>query len=99
MGRIKNRTILLLVGLLVVLTPVVVLSITFSFLTFAAGLQQGQISTIELIELYAIEFVVLTAFAYLVYRLTLYVVEEHLPEALDAVNESDPGEGRGDDVE
>lgn len=94
-SRIKNRTILLLVGLLVVLTPVVILVITLFFLTFAAGLQQGEITTVELVELYAIEFVVLAAFAYLVYRLTLFVVEEHLPEALDAVEpESDSGEGR-----
>lgn len=96
MGRIKNRTILLLVGLLVVLAPVVILAITFSFLTFAAGLEQGEISTIEIVELYAIELVLLTAFAYLVYRLTLYIVEEHLPGALDAVQTgSDQGEGRG----
>lgn len=96
-SRIRKRTTLLLIGLLVVLTPVAILLVTFSFLTFAAGLEQGEVTTIELIELYAIEAVLLAAFAYLVYRLTLFVVEERLPEALDAVeSQPDTGSDRGD---
>lgn len=60
---------------------------TLSFLSFAEGFESEELSALELVELYVIEAVVVLAFAYIVYRLTLFFVEERLPESLDALAE------------
>lgn len=67
-----------------------------AFLTLTGGFARGELSAIELLELYVIELVLLVAFGYLVYRLTLYVIEHRLPGSLDAAERrSDRSGGEG----
>lgn len=86
----KDQFTILMTGLLVLFGPVVILGGTIAFLTFAQGYDRSEISIIELAELYVIEFVLVVVFGYLVYRLTLYMVEQRLPASLDAIERQSP---------
>lgn len=81
----KDHFTVLMAGLLVLFAPVVILAATFGFLTLVQGYNSSEISIIELAELYVIELVLVVAFGYFVYRLTLYMVEHRLPASLDAI--------------
>lgn len=93
----RDRFVILLTCLLVLFGPAVILTVALAFLTFTGGLARGEVSAIELLELYVIELVLLAGFGYLVYRLTRYLVEHRLPASLDAVerqSDSSGDEGR-----
>lgn len=91
--RLKHRSILLLIALLVAITPAIILYTVFIFLVFTGDLERGEVTVIELVELYFIEFVLLAAFAYAMYRMMTIVVDKHLPESLDALEELAQDEG------
>jgi uncharacterized membrane protein len=89
---------LLVTGLLIVLGPVLILVFTLGTLTLFGDLIVGQLTFIELLELYLIELVAFLGLAYGIYRLTLWAVQEPLPTALDALDEeSAEGESDGDE--
>lgn len=83
--RSKDTFTILLTGLLILFGPVVILAGTITFLTFAQGYDSSEISTVELVELYVLELVLVVVFGYVVYRLTLYMVEQRLPGSLTAI--------------
>lgn len=85
----RNRLVLLSYGLLIVLAPVVFLFLTLGFLTFTGDLVLSQLTLLEFVELYIIELVVVVAFGYGIYRLTLWVAESRLPVLLDALDADD----------
>jgi len=94
----RKRFILLVTGLLIVLGPVLILVFTLGTLTLFGDLIVGQLTFIELLELYLIELVAFLGLAYGIYRLTLWAVQEPLPTALDALDEeSAEGESDGDE--
>jgi hypothetical protein len=94
-GLERHRKILVL-GLLL-FTPAVLLALTVAFLFVAQSIVLADLSTVELVELYLIELVVFTAFAYLLYRVTRVAVTEHLPEA-DGDDRPPEEARRGDDA-
>lgn len=87
LSGVVDRATLLAVGLLILFTPVVLLSITLGFLIVAEGLVFGELSYIEVLELYLIELALFAGFGYLLYRLLLFSVEHHLPELFDRLGE------------
>lgn len=82
-----HRMRILLIGLLVLFTPVILLVITIGFLLMAQSIVLNELSALEMLELYLIEVAIFGGFAYLLYRTTQTVVEEHLPASLDATEE------------
>jgi hypothetical protein len=78
-----DRSKLVVISILLVFTPVVLLVITLGFLVTAQGLDPAEISVLELIELYLIELALFAAFGYLLYRLLIHSVENHLPQIID----------------
>lgn len=80
-----DKTVVLVIGVLVLLAPVVILLITLSFLVLAGDLVLGRVTLLEFLELYLIELVLFTGFAYALYRLMLTLVERQLPTSLDAL--------------
>lgn len=82
---LSNRIIALAIGVLVILAPVVILSITLWFLVLSEDLVLGRITLLEFFELYLIDLGLFTAFAYGLYRLMVTLVERQLPASLDAL--------------
>ena len=87
-----RRGKLLIVGVLLLFVPVLILVATLAFLLIAEGLVLGELSVVELLELYVIELLLLTGGAYLLFRLLGYSVDSHLLDAPDG-----DGERAGDD--
>jgi hypothetical protein len=87
---IPDRVVLLLIGLLVLLSPVLILALTLAFLAFTGDLLLGRVTPLELLELYVIELASVVVIAYGLYRLVRLLVVHRLPGALDA---DDRGEG------
>jgi len=85
----RPRLVLVLIGLLVVLGPVLILVFTLGALTLFGDLAVGRISPVELFELYVLELLLLGGLTYSVYRLTLWLVANELPDAIDAVEIQD----------
>lgn len=97
-----NRVIIFAIGLLVLLGPVVILGITLAFLVVSEDFLLGQLTPLEFLELYTIDLIPFAVFAYGLYRLTLLLVENRLPDSLDALEASDAENGiheESDDLE
>jgi len=71
----------LVLGLLLLFVPVLILVATLAFLLVAEGLVLGELSVVELLELYVIELLLTAAGAYLLFRLLGYSIDSYLPEA------------------
>lgn len=94
----QTRLALLAYGVLVILAPVVILTLTLGFLILSGDLVLGRLTPLEFLELYLIELVVFVGFGYGLYRLTLWASEHRLPTLIDALeSEGDPEGQTGDD--
>jgi len=89
----RPRLVLLLISLLVVLGPALILVLTLGALTAFGDLAVGRLSLVELLELYIIELLVIGGLTYGIYRLTLWLVENELPQAVDAIEDDDGADG------
>ena len=78
---------MLAIALLVILAPALVLALTVGFLVFTGDLVLGRVTPLEFLELYIIDLVLIAGVGYAVYRLTLWLVENRLPESLDVLEE------------
>jgi TRAP-type mannitol/chloroaromatic compound transport system permease small subunit len=67
--RLRRRIKLVVVGVLLLLVPALILVATLGFLLVAEGLVIGELSLLELLELYVIELLLIAAIAYALYRL------------------------------
>jgi len=86
---IPDRLVVAVIALVVVLTPVVILALTLSLLTATTTIPTGELTPVVLLELYLLELVVLVAVGYFLYRLSLRLASEELPDSLDALAESE----------
>ena len=87
--RPLRRTKLVVVGVLLLLVPALILVATLGFLLVAEGLVLGELSLLELLELYVIELLLIAAIAYALYRL--------LGRSIRRVVLAPTGAERGDD--
>lgn len=71
----RDRTMVILLLLAVVVMPSLIIAITLAFLQFAQGLVIGELSVVELVELYLIEAVLSAIFVVVLYRLTVTLFE------------------------
>lgn len=92
-GR-RDWLTLVLIGLAILLMPAVFLLLTLEALILFGDIELADLTLVQLVELYLLDLAVLLAFAYAVYRVTLYAVEEQLPKTLDRI---DAEERRDDD--
>lgn len=94
---LRDRAIILAIGLLVLLSPVLFLAATLSFLILTGDLILGQVTLLEFLELYIIELILFIGLTYGLYKLTLWMVENQLPASLDAIEGRDAEEILNDD--
>ena len=92
----RDRLVLLVAGLLVLLGPAVVLVFTLGALALFGELALGRLTTVEFLELYLLDLALFLGFGYGIYRLTLWLVEHRVPASLDAI-ESQKAAGTPDD--
>ena len=92
-----RRGRLLLVGVLLLFVPVLRLGATLAFLLVAEGLVFGELSVVELLELYVIELLLLAGGAYLLFRLLGYSVDAHLLDGLDGLDGDGDGKRASED--
>lgn len=86
--------------MLVIITPVMLLVLTLTFLTITTDIAVEQLTLVELVELYLLDLVLLVAVGYLLYRLMLRLVVHELPAALDELEQEQAEESRaGDDAD
>jgi hypothetical protein len=83
----RDRIVVLVIALLVVLAPALLLALTVGFLVLSGDLVLGRITLLEFLELYIIDLVLIAGVGYAVYRLTLWLVKNRLPESLDVLEE------------
>jgi len=93
----SKRVVMLAYGVLLLLAPVVVLSVTLGFLVLSGDLLLGRLSPLEFLELYLIELLVFLTFGYGLYRLTVWTAEPKVPTLLDELESSADAEPRTDD--
>lgn len=84
---------------MVLFTPVVVIGLTFGVLSLTTGLVVGRITPVVFLELYLVDLVVFLGFGYVVYRVTLRLVRNRLPESLDALETEDSDDERLESAE
>jgi len=65
-------------------------------LVLTGDLLLGRLTLLEFLELYIIDLVLFAVAGYGVYRLTLWTVENRLPESLDTPESHDTGAGSND---
>lgn len=87
-----RRSLTVVALFLVVLLPALVLAVTLAFLQFAQAVAIGELSALELVELYLIEMAVFGVAAYLLYRLAIATLEDELPAWLDPVESEENGD-------
>ena len=92
----RDRLVVLAIALLVILAPALVLALTVGFLVFTGDLVLGRVTPLEFLELYIIDLILIAGVGYAVYRLTLWLVENRLPESLDVLKE-DAADGDSND--
>ncbi|MFC7075193.1 hypothetical protein [Haloarcula halophila] len=94
----RNNLKLLLVGLFLLFAPALFVVVTLEFLILTGDLVLSDISLLDFIELYLIDLVLFAVVGYGIYRLTLWVVANRLPETLDGQElrgaDSEPADGR-----
>ncbi|WP_336329818.1 hypothetical protein [Haloarcula sp. CGMCC 1.2071] len=85
----QKRIALLVIGLVILFAPALFLVATLEFLILSGDLALNEISLLEFVELYLIDLVLFVLLGYGVYRLTFWLIENQLPEALDTVEETE----------
>lgn len=80
----RDRLVLLGIGLLVLLGPVVIIVLTLGALVLFGALAVGDVTFVELVELYLLELVLFVGFSYGVYRLSLWLIRNQLPGPSDS---------------
>ncbi|GCF12928.1 hypothetical protein Harman_08630 [Haloarcula mannanilytica] len=79
----------LVIGLVVLFAPALFVVATLEFLILSGDLALNEISLIEFLELYLIDLVLFVVLGYGVYRLTFWLIENQLPDALDTIAETE----------
>jgi hypothetical protein len=99
MLRPKQRKWLtrILIGVLVLFTPVLVLIATLEVLFLFGEIEFSDISLLEFVELYLLDLTILVLFAFGIYRITAYLVEEKLIDELERIEAEEGESGDGDD--
>lgn len=92
----QDRVVVLVIALLVILAPALLLALTVGFLVLTGDLVLGRVTPLEFLELYIIDLILVAGVGYAVYRLTLWLVENQLPESLDVL-ERDAADGGPND--
>lgn len=82
----QKRIALLVIGLVVLFAPALFVLATLEFLILSGNLALSEISVLEFVELYLIDLVLLVLLGYGVYRLTFWLIQDQLPDALDTVD-------------
>ena len=85
----QKRLALLVIGLVILFAPALFVVATLEFLILTGDLALSEISLLEFLELYLIDLVLFVLLGYGVYRLTLWMIKNQLPAALDTVNETE----------
>lgn len=93
---IPDRLVILLIGVIVLLSPALILVLTLAFLAFTGDLVFGRVTPLELLELYLVDLALIAAVAYGLYRLVRVLLVHRLPKSLDAL---DPDDADEDEVE
>jgi len=79
----RNTLVVLLVGLFLLFAPALFVVATLEFLILSGDLVLSEISPLEFLELYIIDLALFAGVGYGIYRLTLWVVTNRLPESFD----------------
>jgi hypothetical protein len=96
----RERFVWFAIGTLVILGPALILVITLQALLVFGDL--GEITAVEFLELYLIDLFVFVGFAYGIYRLIVWLVENRLPpsretgDGRDATDSEASGGNRGE---
>ncbi|AEM56400.1 hypothetical protein HISP_04025 [Haloarcula hispanica N601] len=85
----QKRLAILVIGLVILFAPALFVVATLEFLILSGDLALSEISLLEFVELYLIDLVLFVLLGYGVYRLTFWLIENQLPEALDSVDETE----------
>ncbi|MGB9932999.1 hypothetical protein [Haloarcula amylolytica] len=85
----QKRLAILVIGLVILFAPALFVVATLEFLILSGDLALSEISLIEFLELYLIDLLLFVVLGYGVYRLTLWLIRDQLPEALDTVDETE----------
>ncbi|MDT3434566.1 hypothetical protein [Haloarcula sp. 1CSR25-25] len=85
----QKRIALLVIGLVVLFAPALFVVATLEFLILSGDLALSEITLVEFLELYLIDLVLFVVLGYGVYRLTFWLIENQLPDALDGVDETE----------
>ncbi|MDQ2071437.1 hypothetical protein ACODNH_14260 [Haloarcula sp. NS06] len=85
----QKRIALLVIGLVVLFAPALFVLATLEFLILSGNLALSEISVLEFVELYLIDLVLFVLLGYGVYRLTFWLIQDQLPDALDTVDETE----------
>ena len=89
----RDRLVLLVTGLLLVLGPAVILVLTLGALALFGAVVFNQITLVEFLELYLLELALFIGLSYGIYRLTLWLIQTQVPDApggLDTREPTDP---------
>lgn len=78
----RHRLVLVATALLVILGPVLIIFATLSMLSLFGDLVFSRVSFVEFLELYIVDLILFGGFAFLLYQLMLYLMEDQLPTAL-----------------
>jgi hypothetical protein len=81
--EIPDGVTLLLIGVLVLLSPVLILMPVLGFLFLTGDLLAGNLSLLELLELYVIELALFVVLTYGLYRLVRVLVVQKLTDRVD----------------
>ncbi|MDS0222196.1 hypothetical protein NDI54_12630 [Haloarcula sp. S1AR25-5A] len=85
----QKRIALLVIGLIILFAPALFVVATLEFLILSGDLALNEISLLEFLELYLIDLVLFVVLGYGVYRLTFWLIENQLPDALESLDETE----------
>lgn len=85
----QKRIALLVIGLVVLFAPALFVLATLEFLILSGDLALSEISLIKFLELYLIDLLLFVVLGYGVYRLTFWLIQSQLPDALDTIDETE----------
>ncbi|EMA01106.1 hypothetical protein SAMN05443574_101539 [Haloarcula vallismortis] len=85
----QKRIALLVIGLVILFAPALFVLATLEFLILSGNLALSEVSLLEFVELYLIDLVLFVLLGYGVYRLTFWLIQDRLPDALETVDEAE----------
>ncbi len=95
--QLLDKGTLAVIGVLLLFAPAVLMVVTLVFLQLVHGLAIGELSPLELVELYLIEVALLAAFAYAIVRILRYSTRHSLPTTLDSLDRRAAGDDEPED--